>query len=170
MKFLKYLTEEYVVAAAREDDWGNKLRPFPIYKNPGSSDYKEIRKENRGSGFILLRTIIDLKNKNIFVWNALLGVHITGFNALKKAGEIKVEPDSAYNLFCGCADLSGNKLTNDEALSFVEYITYYGLGDWKKFEGTTDDILKKADWLKSYYRGKITVQMKFMGGPEIVIT
>ena len=168
MKFTQYLQEEYVASAEGQDAWDKKVN-FPIYKNPTSSDYMEIRKADRGIGNIFLRTIIDLKNKNLYVWNALLGVHIQGFNALKKAGELKIEPDSAYNLFCGAADLKGNKLANEEALSFVEYITYYGLGNWKKFEDSTEDILKKTGWLKSYYRGKISVKTRVMGDPEILI-
>lgn len=169
----KNINEEYVATGKGLDNTGmrDKTVNFPIFKNPGSSDYKELRKSYDAGEELELRTIIDLKNKNIFVWDALDGVHIEGFNTLKRSGDIKLEPDSAYNLYCGGGSLKRgkNKLMYGEYLSFVEYIRYYGLSNTEPYKGTMEDIRKKAEWLKSYYTGSIKAVDRW-GSPKIEIS
>jgi len=174
MKFLRHLNEEYVATGKGLIDTGmrDKTVSFPIYKNPGTSDYKEIRKEYGNRNVDLeFRAIIDLKNKNIYIWNALDGVHIEGFNALKASGELKIEPDSSYNLFCGGGTLKkgSNKLSGSyDFLSFMEYIQYYGLGKSKTFDGSTEELEEKAAWLKNYFPAGFEVTKRFMKGPIIL--
>jgi len=180
MRFKQFIDEAYITLGRGLDIPSQTTAPFPIYKNPDSTDYKELRKSDRASTTVRLtlgkaisnvelRTIIDLKNKNLYVWDALLGVHIEGFGALKRDGELKIEPDSAYNLFCGGGSLGkSNKLSGGyDALSFVEYMQYYGLGTTSGYEGTKEDIENKCGWLKKYFNCGITVLIKGFRGPVI---
>jgi len=173
MKFFKYVYEDYVTTGKGLEYGGSSKHVlFPIYKNPGNSDYKEIRKADdylKDDG-VLLRTIIDVKNQNIFVWNALHGVHIEGFYALRKSGDIKVEKDSITNLFFGAPRLrSSNKLTDENALSFIVYARYYNIcSTIRDKDIAIKNIESKCQWLKKYYAGKVTVDI-YNGDPTIIM-
>ena len=175
MRFHQYLNEEYAASFMGDNEYCEG-QSFPIFKNPSASDYKELRKASQDNGRypMVLRTIVDVKRKNIFVWDATMAIHVTGFGALKAAGEIKVEKGGAYNLLCGSADLEprATKLSGaNDYLSFIEYIRYYGsrLGSVRDKEIDIDKIVKDLQWIKKYYKSCEITGEHDIRGPRFVI-
>ena len=91
MKFLNYLQEEYLTSLKRRDD------PYSIYKNPTAYDFKALAKELRigGNSNLTVRFIVDLNNRNIYIWDATMELHQNMENYLRRHDNLS--PVVAYD-------------------------------------------------------------------------
>lgn len=81
------------------EEWILNVYGVPAYKNPTSSDFLELHK----LGVTELRFICDLRNRNVYVCDALKVIHLQMMTALH------LPPDMAKPLLLGVAKLQGNK-------------------------------------------------------------
>jgi hypothetical protein len=152
MRFLDYLNEEYQTYLDIKD------KHVPIFKNPTKSDFAEILKNTMyGRDNCSVRYIIDLKNKDIYIWEAHWGIHIIGLAALKKSG-VDVNNKDVYNFYFGEGEISNNKIDGDRGLPYRTYVHFYKqdsiakelkLGDKVPKEDTFDN--KDLRWLDKYF-------------------
>jgi len=72
------LKEEYITTLRS----GNE--PYSIYQNPNEDDFKELAKEIRkgGDSELNVRVIVDLHNKNLYIWDANRAIHNTVMHQL----------------------------------------------------------------------------------------
>jgi hypothetical protein len=159
MRFAEYLKEE----------WEATIHKFgvSIYKNPSSSDYRKLRKE-LGYSDLFLRVILDVKNKDIYVFDALTAIHIDGWNVLN----LKTT-DDPYDILFGAGDLKpgDNKLSGmNEFLSAREYISHYAIGkNFSDYIYNEKGTLKRLEWVKKYFKRASITSHKDIRGARIII-
>ena len=89
--------------------YDNKTPPFPVYKNPTSSDYIDMKKEEAKyhvmKFFVNIRFIVDLDKKNIYVFHASKAMHGEVEEALRKENL-----PLSNNLLYGVGPLEGSKI------------------------------------------------------------
>ena len=78
MKFIEYLKEEY---CASKEIVGT---PVTVFVNPTSVEITQV-----GGKKVPIRFIADSKEKNLYIWNGDIAIHIDIFDLLEKKGEIK---------------------------------------------------------------------------------
>ena len=74
MRFIDYINEEFLKYA---NGWKSTSDPIPVYKNPTSDEFKQLRREIKSA-----RVLVDVKNKDVYVWDANLAAHQTIINQL----------------------------------------------------------------------------------------
>ena len=105
MKFRNFLNEKYLILV---DFKYSKSPPFPVYMNPGSSDYIDMKKTKKEQGvkfFYFIRFIIDLDKKNIYVFDAGEAMHMEVEEKLRHKGL-----SLSNNILYGIGPLSGSKI------------------------------------------------------------
>jgi hypothetical protein len=108
MRFNQYLQEEW--DSSIKIAWsGGKYYTFDIYRNPTSSDYIDLRKNNGGRGGV--RAIVDAGKEIVYVFpDDILHYLVVG----------KLELDK-QKLFAGAGIIEGNK---------IKLSTFGFYGDW----------------------------------------
>ena len=103
------ISEEYLISLKRRDD------PYSIYKNPTTSDFKALAKEMRiaGNNNLTIRFIIDLNNRNIYIWDATMELHQNMENYLRRHDNLS--PVVAYET----AAIINNKIDCPEMVVFI---------------------------------------------------
>jgi hypothetical protein len=71
MKFLNYLQEEYFGAIKQKSMYSGQEEQLTVFKNPDRSEMKEAGEDG------VIRYLIDFQHHNLYIWNALLGIHDT---------------------------------------------------------------------------------------------
>jgi hypothetical protein len=73
MRLLQYLQEEFFKYC--KNPYSKKLESLPIYKNPTSSDMGEMKKEFVNKNQPIVRVIIDLDKRNVYIFDAIIIAH-----------------------------------------------------------------------------------------------
>ncbi len=108
MRFAQYPQEEYL------DIMKSYQGQYTVYKNPSSTDLKDLQKEGKElysdfTGFV--RGLVDLSKKNFYIFPAFADVHRNAYDRLVKARDIST-PDSKILSFVGYID--NNKIYGQE--------------------------------------------------------
>jgi hypothetical protein len=170
MKFLNYLKEDYIT---------NIEGDVPIYKNPTGKDFREILSYSTHRDACSVRCVIDIKHKDIYVWDAFHAVHIDGIRALKKVG-LNISNSDAYRFFCDEGYIKNGKIQGNRAIPYKDYIKYYlnPINDPDAGEASQELELHKdlpyddysnvnLDWLKKYFIHK-PIMGTYNNAPEII--
>lgn len=115
LNFKKWIEEENISSFDSETH---------IYKNPTSSDIKEMLKNKIKD----VRYIIDSKNRSVYVWDANKYIHFDGFRLLVKKGFLpstipnEYTPDFYNEFLTGTAIISNGEIVHKESdsLDWVE--------------------------------------------------
>lgn len=145
MKFLDYLREEFVNVFQGIKS-ASRVREYEVYKNPNGSDVHRLYKSILNDPSYSIRGLIDVKNKDFFVFSAVADLHV-----------------NAYSKLVGMKELSTSQ---SDILSFVGYI------DSNKIWGETVSSMggktsiptnMKFDWLKKYIANADTLEIDKYG-------
>ena len=115
LNFKKWIEEENISSFDPETH---------IYKNPTSSDIKELLKNKIKE----VRYIVDSKNKTVYVWDANKYIHFYAFRLLVKKGFLpstipnEYTPDFYNEFLTGVAIISNGEIVHKESdsLEWVE--------------------------------------------------
>jgi len=104
MRFNAFLNEKHLMDVSFKYD--NKTPPFPVYMNPSTSDYIDLKKsESKMPKHVNIRFIVDLDKKNVFAYNASMAMHEEVLDKLK-SNSVSL----SNNLMFGIGPLVGNKI------------------------------------------------------------
>jgi|WetSurMetagenome_2_1015567.scaffolds.fasta_scaffold48815_6 hypothetical protein len=107
MRFLKYLTEEYVGRVQSQIILLNGMKPSgEVFKNPSKAEIKSVGGDEKD-----VRYLIDVDNKDIYIWpsgifheNCIhqlklkLKTHIRGAGSIGQGGKINSEFAEGYGV------------------------------------------------------------------------
>lgn len=123
----------------------SKFPPFPVYKNPTSSDYIDMKKTKGEQGvkfFYYIRFIADLNKKNVYVFDAGEAMHEEVLEKLKKEG-ISFSNNIAY----GIGPLSGSKIEIEGLYQEKWKIPQNYDYEWaKRYFTNAQDLRKQSLW------------------------